>query len=193
MKLSSKIALGVICLLFFLDYQPVLGIPPIRKAVVRAQAEQSQTINPQENPIVFQLPHPGYLSTPFSSYHPGIDMATGLGMPIKPIAKGEVIEEGYNFWGLGLMVVIKHDQGYISTYGHLGKIYVKKGQVVDVSNYIGEVGLTGHTSGPHTHLEITKDSKKVDPVALLPKIREIPTEADFIPVTAKGGPISISQ
>ena len=182
-QLASKIALGVLCLSFFTSYQPAFTFPPIKSNIVMAEEglEQTQQIASSSLPFVFQIPHPGYMSTPFSSYHPGIDIATGLGMPIKSIAPGTVVDEGYNFWGLGLNVVIEHPNGYKSTYAHMGKIYVHKGQQILENDFLGEVGLTGHTTGPHTHLEVTKDGTNINPLSLLPEIRVQPLAEDFIP------------
>lgn len=186
-KLLSKIVLGIFFISFFLlDYQPAFSFPPIKKkAPTHAQeelkqAQQIQTINSQSLPIGFTLPHPGYLSTTFSYYHPGIDLATGLGMPIKPIAKGTIKESGYNFWGLGLVVEVDHGYGYSSLYAHMGKTYVQKGQQVSENDFIGEVGLTGHTTGPHTHLEVSKEDKKIDPLTILPPVRNNPLAEDFV-------------
>lgn len=173
-KFFLKILLGVFVLGFFLEYQPALNFPPQRKPAVYAQTEQTQTIQAESLPFAPQLPHPGYLSTRYSSFHPAVDIATGLGMPIHPIAKGVVIDAGYNFWGLGLTVLIEHENGYTSLYAHMGKTYVSKGQTVSTEDTLGEVGLTGHTSGPHTHLEISKDGKTIDPLAILPKIDDMP-------------------
>lgn len=184
-RLLARGVLGVIFISLLAGYQPTLKYPPIKQNVVFAQAEQAQSINASSLPFDTQLPHPGYMSTHFSSFHPGIDIATGLGMPIKPIAKGRIVEAGYNFWGLGLIVVIEHSDGYKSTYAHMGKIYVKVGQEVESKDYLGEVGMTGHTSGPHTHLELVKDGKSIDPQALLPTIREMPVAEDFQPVSNK--------
>lgn len=174
-KLSTKVAMGLVLLVFLLDYQPSLSFPPAKKSTVKAQESvQTQKIEAKSLPFVASLPHPGYLSTRFSFFHPGIDIATGLGMPIHPISKGTVIDTGFNFWGLGLIVVVDHGNGYHSLYAHLGKIYVQKGQNVDLGDILGEVGLTGHTSGPHTHLEVSKDGKNFDPQTILPTIGEIP-------------------
>ncbi len=181
-KILTKIALGgLLCLIFFSGYQPVFNFPPVKSSKVLAQdATLTQIVEASKAPIVFQLPMPGYLSTPFSSFHPGIDIASGLGMPIKPIAKGTVSEVGYNFWGLGLVVEVDHGLGYKSLYAHMGKTYVSRGQEVDENSFLGEVGLTGNTSGPHTHLEVSKDNQKIDPRIILPTVRENPEESDFI-------------
>lgn len=120
------------------------------------------------------LPHPGYLSSRFSTWHPGIDIATGLGMPIHPITEGEITVVGRDFFGLGNFVEVSHENGFKSKYAHMGKIYVKVGQKVTSENTLGEVGLTGNTSGPHTHLEITRDGSYIDPQPLLPEIPDMP-------------------
>ena len=178
-RINLKLTLGGALLLFFFGYQPIFSFQPVRKAVVYAQNEQSQQIKAAALPIVFQTPHPGYISTYFSSFHPGIDLATGLGMPIRPIAKGVVTNTGFDLWGLGLTVEVDHGYGYSSLYAHMGKIYVRRGQAVSERDLLGEVGLTGRTTGPHTHLEVSKDGVKIDPVQILPAMRQFPTAADF--------------
>lgn len=120
------------------------------------------------------LPHPGYISTRFSSWHPGIDIATGLGMPIHSVTEGVITTVGRDFFGLGNFVEVLHQNGFRSKYAHMGRIYVKVGDKVTSENILGEVGLTGHTSGPHTHLEITRNGNYVDPQALLPEIPDMP-------------------
>ncbi len=178
-KVASKVALGALLLFFLLGLEPHLGFPPIQKNLTFAQTDQVATISAQPSPFQFQLPFSGYLSTSFSSYHPGIDIAGGLGLPMKPIAPGKVTEVGYNFWGLGLIVAIDHGQGYKSLYAHLGKTYVSKDQQVTENDYLGEVGLTGNTSGPHVHLEVSKDSQSINPLVVLPQVRQTPIASDF--------------
>lgn len=182
-----KLALGVATLVLLSNYQPAISLPPLRKTLVYAE-EQNPVIIPSKLPLQFQLPHKGYLSTPFSNYHPGIDIATGFGMPIHPIAEGEVLGTGFDLWGLGLTVTVKHDHSYTSTYAHLNRIFAKKGDKVTPSSTIGEVGLTGHTSGPHTHLEIQKAGKNINPLPILPTIKDYPTEEDFKAVTTAQKP-----
>lgn len=194
---KAKIALGVFCFSFFLNTTPVQAQAPITSQVSQianqvqnqvkptgsstpASSIPSSTPAPQAPETHFQLPHTGYITTTFSAYHPGIDICIGLGMPIKPIAKGTVTEAGYNIWGLGLMVEVDHGNGYKSVYAHMGKIYVTKGKEVDINDLLGEVGMTGHTTGPHTHLELAYYDKKVDPRPLLPELRNYPKEEDFV-------------
>lgn len=131
---------------------------------------------------VLSLPHPGYLSTKFSKFHPGIDIATGLGMPIHPITEGIVEYVEFGFLGLGNNVTISHPGGLKSTYGHMGRVFVRKDQAVNQTTTLGTVGMSGFTSGPHTHLEIEKDGKRVDPQTLLPKLEDYPQEEYLRPV-----------
>lgn len=161
--------------LTLLGYYPALAIPPIKRSFVKANTqEQKAEIIAQSFSKPLILPHPGYLSTIFSGWHPGIDIAIGLGAPIHPIINGEVITVGRDLFGLGNYVEIAHEKGFKSKYGHIGRIFVKAGQKVTQENIIGEVGLTGHTSGPHTHLEVTLNSKYIDPQTLLPEIPGMP-------------------
>lgn len=156
-------------------YYPTLAIPPVKRSFVKAdtQEQKGEVIAKSfSKPLI--LPHPGYLSTKFSSWHPGIDIATGLGMPIHPIISGEVVEVGRDIFGLGNFVVVAHENGFKSKYAHMGRIYVKVGNKVTSENTLGEVGLTGRTSGPHTHLEITLNEKFINPQTLLPEIPGIP-------------------
>ncbi|MDO8576993.1 MAG: M23 family metallopeptidase [Candidatus Daviesbacteria bacterium] len=175
LKRFTKLVIITFISLTLLGYYPTFSIPPVRRSIVKAvPSEQKGEIIAQNFSKPLILPHPGYLSTRFSSWHPGIDIATGLGMPIHPIIDGEVSETGRDFFGLGNFVVVTHQNGFKSKYAHMGKIFVKVGDKITEENILGEVGLTGHTSGPHTHLEITHDGNYVDPQALLPEIPDMP-------------------
>lgn len=170
--------------MFLSGYYPVLDFPPIRQSKALAQGsprfageaglQQSQEILAQSFPLPLSLPHQGYLSTKFSRWHPGVDIAANLGLSVHPITSGAVEAVNHGFWGLGNNVTVTHPNGFKSTYGHMGKIFVKAGQEVTSESSLGEVGLTGFTSGPHTHLEIQKDGKFINPLDLLPEIPDMP-------------------
>lgn len=184
-----------ILILSLLGYQPILGFPPIQKkvgTVLAADFSTNTQINSLHAPISFDLPHPGYISTHFSAWHPGIDIAMGLGTPVHPVAEGTVSEVTYGFFGLGHMVVVTHPDGYKSTYGHLGRIFIKAGDSVSKNSILGEIGLTGHTSGPHTHLEVTRDDRYIDPETLLPHLKDYP-EAQYINPASPQPPIGGEQ
>lgn len=171
----TKLTIFSLILLTLAGYQPTFGMPPVKRSNVKAQYQEQKgeiIANSFSKPLI--LPHPGYLSARFSSYHPAIDIAAGLGMPIHPILDGEIIEAGRDLFGLGNYVVISHEKDLKSKYAHLGRIFVKKGDKVTSENTLGEVGLSGRTSGPHTHLEITHLGNFIDPLTILPQPPTLP-------------------
>src|SRR3989338_8955977 len=126
----------IICFgILSLGYYPTFAIPTVKQSLVQAsnQEQKAEIIAASfSKPLI--LPHPGYLSTRFSTWHPGIDIAAGLGMPIHPILDGEISEVGRDFFGLGNFVVITHENGFKSKYAHMGKVYVRVGQNIAQEN-----------------------------------------------------------
>lgn len=85
-----------------------------------------------------------------------VDFAASIGTPIHASADGMVIiarSSGYN-GGYGSYVVISHDNGTQTLYGHMSKVMVAPGDVVMKGALIGAVGNTGKSTGPHVHFEI---------------------------------------
>jgi murein DD-endopeptidase MepM/ murein hydrolase activator NlpD len=103
----------------------------------------------------------------FSIFHPGIDLGSEIGDPIKPIKAGQVIEAEYITDGYGNTILIDHGQGLTSRYAHLSKIEVKVGDKVTTNTEIGKVGITGHSTGPHLHLEIRQNGIPLNPLSVL--------------------------
>jgi murein DD-endopeptidase MepM/ murein hydrolase activator NlpD len=86
----------------------------------------------------------------------GIDFGASIGTPVFASAGGQVIvarSYGYN-GGYGKYVVISHDNGTQTLYGHLSAVGVSVGQSVGQGQYIGDVGNTGRSTGPHLHFEV---------------------------------------
>ncbi len=111
-----------------------------------------------------------YMSQSFSVFHPGIDLATEFGTKILPIESGIVIEASFSPFGYGNEVLIDNGNGTESLYAHLSKIEVKKGDEVNIKTEIGLVGSTGHSTGPHLHLEIHKNGAPINPLTILPPL-----------------------
>lgn len=108
----------------------------------------------------------GTRSDPFNkkrARHKGVDLASRTGNKIKVQAKGKVIKAEYS-GGYGNLVVVDHGNGFVTKYGHMNKIYVKKGQYVDYDDTLGEVGTTGRSTGPHLHYEVIFQGKDVNPL-----------------------------
>jgi murein DD-endopeptidase MepM/ murein hydrolase activator NlpD len=111
----------------------------------------------------------GTRSDPFTGrlqHHSGLDIAAKHGTRIFPMEDGRVIYSGWK-GGYGRTVVIEHDNGLESTYGHNSKNLVKVGDRVTADMPIGLVGSTGRSTGPHIHFEVRENGRAVDPVPLL--------------------------
>jgi murein DD-endopeptidase MepM/ murein hydrolase activator NlpD len=112
----------------------------------------------------------GYRSDPFNSehaeYHPGIDFKGARGDEAKCTAHGKVVFAG-RMGGYGNCVRIAHANNFETLYGHLSRITVRVGQVVEVGEKIGEVGSTGRSTGTHLHYEVRKNGKAINPVKFL--------------------------
>jgi murein DD-endopeptidase MepM/ murein hydrolase activator NlpD len=102
---------------------------------------------------------------PFTGYeqmHRGIDIANRRGTPVMATAAGRVKSVG-TFGGLGKMVIVDHGYGFVTRYGHLSQINVKRGQRVDRGEVIALMGNTGYSTGPHLHYEVWRNGKILNP------------------------------
>tara|TARA_B100001175_G_scaffold317669_1_gene335600 strand:- start:1299 stop:2549 length:1251 start_codon:yes stop_codon:yes gene_type:complete len=95
--------------------------------------------------------------------HLGTDFAAPIGTEIRATASGTVVKAGYTR-GNGNYVTIKHNGTYSTQYLHMKKRGVKRGQFVRQGDYIGTVGMTGNTSGPHVCYRFWKNGRQVDPL-----------------------------
>ena len=105
-----------------------------------------------------------------SWYHTGADLADPIGTPVKAIMVGTVRAIYQDLFGYGNHIIITHDEGIESLYGHLSKIEVTLGQKVDLDTVIGEVGSTGFSTGPHLHLELHQNGQLVNPADIVPGV-----------------------
>lgn len=96
--------------------------------------------------------------------HHGLDMIVHQDTPVYAAGKGVVTGVQRSGRGLGNVVEITHDGGYVTRYAHLDKITVSRGRKVDEETVIGQVGTSGMTIAPHLHYEVIKDGKVLDPV-----------------------------
>jgi murein DD-endopeptidase MepM/ murein hydrolase activator NlpD len=98
--------------------------------------------------------------------HEGIDLGAAYGTPIAAAAAGTVIYAGW-MGGYGNLTVIDHGGGLSTAYGHQSNIAVALGQQVAQGEIIGNVGSTGHSTGPHLHFEVRVNGAPVDPLGYL--------------------------
>lgn len=125
----------------------------------------------------FAVPLKGRLSSRFGwrqhplgggdkEFHKGWDIVAKYGSPVRSAEDGIVSIARY-YGDLGNSVIITHKNGYITRYGHLSKILVKKGQVITKGDVVGLVGSTGMSTGPHLHFDIRRGQKVIDPEVFL--------------------------
>jgi murein DD-endopeptidase MepM/ murein hydrolase activator NlpD len=105
------------------------------------------------------------------TFHHGIDLAAPEGTPVYAARSGTVSAGGFDPV-LGNYLVIDHDGGYKSVYGHLKTVNIQLKSAVRLGMIIGSVGNTGMSTGPHLHFEVRFGSEARNPQHLLPEISE---------------------
>ncbi|MEO0079068.1 MAG: peptidoglycan DD-metalloendopeptidase family protein [candidate division WOR-3 bacterium] len=98
--------------------------------------------------------------------HPGVDLAAQQGAAVRAAADGVVARRGTDPQ-FGRFLLIRHQNGYESYYGHLASWQVETGDTVRLGQTIGAVGSSGSSSAPHLHFEIRKGGKPIDPSTLI--------------------------
>lgn len=100
--------------------------------------------------------------------HKGIDIAAPNGTSIKAAAAGTISYSGW-MGGYGYLVIIDHENGIQTYYGHCSKLYVEVGNQVEAGDVIAAVGSTGDSTGNHLHFEIRKNGEQINPQRYLYK------------------------
>ena len=96
------------------------------------------------------------------SSHTGLDLATSSGTPIKAAASGTVTFSGYK-GSYGNLIVITHENGVQTYYGHCSQLYLSAGATVSQGQTIAAVGSTGNSTGPHLHFEVRVNGTAYNP------------------------------
>lgn len=113
----------------------------------------------------------GYISSPYGprwgSFHKGIDIAGPSNRDIVASDNGTVEKVSNDANGYGNYVVINHNNGYKTLYGHLASTSVSVGETVPQGTKIGVMGTTGRSTGIHLHFEVIKDGSNIDPMDVL--------------------------
>ncbi len=99
-------------------------------------------------------------------FHSGVDISVEPGTPVKATADGVVSFAGWS-GGSGNLVAIEHGFGYTTFYAHNSRVAVSVGQHVKRGEIIAYSGSTGSSTGPHSHYEIWKEGKHVNPMPYL--------------------------
>lgn len=138
-------------------------------------ANKQRTTPPPERVITpistWLWPSEGTIVRGFNSSqyaHKGIDIAGKLEQPVSAAAAGVVVYAGSGLVGYGKLLIVKHNDRYLSAYAHNNRLLVKEGETVRQGQTIAKMGDTG-TDSVKLHFEIREDGKPINPVKLLPK------------------------
>jgi murein DD-endopeptidase MepM/ murein hydrolase activator NlpD len=99
-------------------------------------------------------------------FHPGVDIVVNIGAPVRATQAGKVVLAGSD-GEYGLVVVIRHDGGFTTLYGHNSQLLVRPGQTVERGQVVARSGNTGATTGPHVHYEVRYNGTAIDPAPFL--------------------------
>ena len=131
--------------------------------------------------MIWPVPSTHEVSWPYGSRYDDTDFHTGLdigdysqeiyGEPVVAAADGTVAmvsEDWTPGRGYGMYLVIEHENGFATLYGHLSAIDVEEDDTVKAGEQIGQIGATGFATGPHLHFEVRVNGQHTDPMEYLP-------------------------
>ncbi|MGD9000786.1 MAG: peptidoglycan DD-metalloendopeptidase family protein [Granulosicoccaceae bacterium] len=139
--------------------RPVASTPSVKKPVAGA------------NTLKWRWPTRGKVIETYSSKdetRKGIDISGRLGQSVTASAAGRVVYSGSGLRGYGKLIIVKHNERFLSAYAHNRKLLVKEGQHVKQGQKIAEMGRSG-VDRVKLHFQIRRDGKPIDPLRYLPR------------------------
>ncbi|WP_051559054.1 peptidoglycan DD-metalloendopeptidase family protein [Allorhizobium undicola] len=146
--------------------QPTKSVTEVASADPGAAAPEATGIGK------YRWPVRGAVVAPFGANvagkrNDGIDISVPSGTPVKAAENGVVIYAGNGLKELGNTVLVRHDDGTVTVYGHADAISVQRGQKVQRGQQIATSGMSGSASQPTLHFEVRKDATPVNPMTFL--------------------------
>jgi lipoprotein NlpD len=151
--------------------RPASGTASRPAAAPAATSPPAPVYAPARASFDWRWPTEGQLIGRFVSGDPtkqGIDVAGGSGQPVRAAADGVVVYSGSGLVGYGELIIVKHNEQWLSAYGHNRTRLVNEGSLVKAGQQIAEMGRTG-AARDMLHFEIRYNGKPVDPLQYLPK------------------------
>ena len=152
----------------------VAAVEPVKPEPAKAPAREVESTaslptQPSAPSADFRWPAKGRVISGFGGggANEGINIAVPDGTPVKAAEAGTVAYAGSEVKGYGNLVLIRHDNGYVSAYAHNGDVDVKRGQKVTRGQVIAKSGQSGNVTSPQLHFEIRKGSTPIDPMPYL--------------------------
>jgi lipoprotein NlpD len=148
--------------------KPVTAASASMPVPANAPAAAPATAATNDDNLVFAWPHPGQVLSGFDeTKNKGLDFAGKAGDPVLAAADGKVVYAGSGLRGYGNLVILKHNNTYLTAYAHNQTLLVKEDQTVQKGQRIAEMG-SSDADRVKLHFEIRKQGKPVDPAKLLP-------------------------
>jgi lipoprotein NlpD len=147
---------------------PAVASPPAVPAMAAA-VSSSKCVTHNAGGVAWRWPADGALIKRFQAGDaiPDIELAGKAGDPVRAAADGVVVYSGNGLVGYGELIIIKHNDSFLSAYGHNRKRLVKEGQRVSAGQLVAEMGSTG-ASRDELQFQIRRDGNPVDPLDYLP-------------------------
>ncbi len=148
---------------------PSAPTPQSRTAVKKSSPSTGTTSPVKLGPVTrWRWPSSGKVVRNYqSNFHKGVDIAGKRGDPVQAVADGQVVYAGTGVKGYGALLIVKHNDEFLSAYGHNDAILVSEGEGVRAGQQIAQKGSSG-TDTVKLHFEIRRQGKPVDPLKLLP-------------------------
>ena len=145
-------------------------VTSVTKPSLKSQA-LSDTVSKSQSVSRWHWPSAGRVIRMYSSNrHKGIDIAGKRGDPVKAVAAGKVVYAGTGVTGYGSLLIIKHNETYLSAYGHNERLLVLENTNIQAGQQIATMGSSG-TDTVKLHFELRRRGRPIDPLTLLPRRR----------------------
>ena len=153
--------------------KPAAASPPVTPSVAKPSTAPPQKVSQGRVTLgevkSWRWPASGPVTRGYSgSVHKGIDIGGGRGDPVVAVAPGKVFYAGTGIVGFGELLIVKHNEQYLSAYGHNDRLLAAEGDMVSAGQTIAEKGSSG-TDSVKLHFEIRREGKPIDPQRVLPR------------------------
>ncbi len=151
--------------------------PPKRVKAQESKKTEPKVAAPKKRPqrkagpLAWDWPYQGKVKATFKAgdrLRKGIKISGKPGAPVVAAESGKVVYSGSGLIGYGRLIIVKHNDKYLSAYGHNRKLLAKQGQQVTKGQQIAELGMSNDGT-PLLHFEIRRNGKPVNPLKMLPR------------------------
>lgn len=142
------------------------GVKPVQTvAITPSQIGTASLRWPSKGKIIS-----GFGQRADGTHNDGVNIAVPRGTDVHAAAEGEVAYAGSELKGYGNLILLRHDNGWVTAYAHADQLLVKRGDKVRRGDVIAKAGATGQVDQPQLHFELRQGSKPVDPLPYLDRL-----------------------